>query len=371
MPDLYTNLILNDSRFKSGLQDAERRAESFGRSINEMNQRFAMLGKVARGAGALALVNTALDLSVKIMERFSREVDSSASAWERFDASLSPVLGTLDEMIFRGNAAKAAWEITKLTEGNFIKIEETGRAFEQISAALNLQLQTLRETDPVSRSIAAAERERLATANKLAELQRAGLSMTAYRSGLGTADAIRDERVAQARADQEKRRQQDRDRQLLDQQRQLMDRANGRFGFQEQMDRDRASLLRQQGLKKEADLLELQLEYRRRIREVVTDTTSGYTFAEKDAMIAALRYSYEQRAAMLGKNEAPKYDRSVSFDAGVTGAAGLLGQVFAVGARAPFAKAEETLKAVEKNTAAEVRLLKSIDAGIKHVGVYR
>lgn len=367
--DLYTNLILKDSRFKSGLADAEKRSETFGQSINRMNQRFEMLGKVARGAGALALVNRAMGAAGDVAEELTKRVDSSSSAFDRYNASLSTTGRILDRIVFGGGVAQLGFALGGGADA--ARLESAGRGYESLLTTLNRSLAIESESVEYNRQLLRLRQEQEETMRSIAELGKQGTPLTQLKVLYGASSQLFEARAAALRRAEDQRRAADRDRQYLEQQKQLMDRANGRFGFQEQMDRDRASMLRQQGLKKEADLLELQLEYRRRIRQVVTDTTSGYTFAEKDAMIAALRSNYEQRAAMVGKNDAPKYDRSITAEGGTITAAGLLGQVFATGARSPFSKSEASLKKVEENTAAEVRLLKSIDAGIKHVGTYR
>lgn len=372
MPDLYTNLILNDSRFKAGLADAESRAGKFSDTVRQLNGRFETLGKVARGAGAFALIRTGLELANGIMGRMNASVDEGASAWDRYRASVDPVLGALDDFAFGGAVEKLAFGLAG--GADLERMVKANQEHEQLLRTLGRTWTVEREKLDVNKQIQRLYQEQEDTLARIAALAKQGVPNGQLEVLRNTSKEIFAAKYASITAAEKERRE----KEELDRRERAARAAGARDDAQrrinDQLFQDKVRLLRLAGKNPEADLLDLQRRTADRLRDLSNDTTSGLTPDLKRLVGRMILQGAAEEEALIRANATKKpadYSRSITLEGGGGGAAGLLGQVFAVGARAPFAKAEETLKAVEKNTAAEVRLLKSIDAGIKHVGVYR
>lgn len=358
MPDLYTNLVLNDSRFKKGIQDAEARSRSFENAVNGVSKAARSFNNVMKLGGWVGVIMQGTAAWESFAQAQVRVAQGQESFYDRWIQSKSAIVQAADNLgIFHDTLVKVLylWDNGPM-----------GEMQENAARAINERvIQTKRELEGL-RAKSAAEKQLidLKWQEVTATMELSRLSAQAQRAGAQDINLIRQLYSAKRAAIEASERDEARKKDLA--------RVDKKVAFNEMIEQEDIALLRAQGKEKEARRMEIEAEARRRIRELGRDQTlPGAANDERTRRLAEIMRVRDEQLYLLEKKTPQPYDRSISFTPGAGGAAGLLGQVFAVGARAPFAKAEETLKAVEKNTAAEVRLLKSIDAGIKHVGVYR
>lgn len=369
--DLHTNLILNDSRFQQGLQDA---SSSAGRFFTRMSEGMQTVNQAAQGYRKMVAVaqdiTNAWSRALEIQQRLNQGVASYREQWEAAH-------GWMAQVAQASATGRLGLDIAfNAQNGQLIESEMAIRKeILQRSAAREQELAVMRQSTDDAKEMIRLEQVHNAEIRRLQKLDR--VSRFDYSGEIRQAVEhkriameelrIRQEKTKAAKEAAEAARQES---EAEERRRQARDRESSRFNFNERIFDDETKLIRARGNEYEADKRDIEAETRRRLAEVLDDPMLDKDPAELERrMMEVYRISNEKMAA-LNANPTPtnEYDRGrgVSASDGST-----LGQVFGMTMNLSTALARKQADAAErsaKENARQTEILKSIDRGIQRVG---
>lgn len=372
MPDLITNLLLNDRSFKQGLKQSGLEVDAFGRrvtglgpgleSFRESINKTNLLLKGFGAVGTIGLLYNALQGIANYWKAMTDPIDEATISTQRFAAETGFVarnLIYLDNLNPFSRSAKDADAMLAAADAAQRKAVVERRALDD----LQFRLALLQEEDDVTRKIMEADRERTTIRRTFEAL--GDKAPDNLREQVALYDRIVDANIeileTQRRRDDEARAMRAREQAAEAMARQ----ADRQASIEEMVRRDDINLLRAQGRDAEAQRLTTELDYEKRIKDVLNDTSSGYTDEYRQRLAEQLAANRDALLALQGVKNVPPTLTVKSLTA--PGSAAALGQIFSRGAtREEFNNerlrrlAEEQAKEQKQHT----RLLSAIAAKV-------
>lgn len=104
MPDLQTNLRLNDAQFREGLRAAEGALGKFDNRLKAMSRTSEMVGKALKLGGAAELVNQVVSSFDRAIDAQQRLIDGAASFRDRWDDARGSIYQAAGMLPFIGKS---------------------------------------------------------------------------------------------------------------------------------------------------------------------------------------------------------------------------------------------------------------------------
>jgi hypothetical protein len=323
MPDLHTNLVLNDKQFADGLRRAEGGLGAFTSRVKGFSQTMNTAFKLAGAATVIGSVVNGVLKYAEAQDRVNRGVATFEEKWTQSSGAIAsivtelPVIGSWIDRIDRrlGDFDKLKLEFEGQKEASvFTKAIE--RQYELATAGNDEQKQliSLKHTEQdVLEQIRQTAQKTNDSYDDIIKKQMRLLDLAYERSRLEK--AVSEYTQLQSQYRQEFYQREDR-RSANDQ---------SQTSFYDMVEREQIAALRRAGLESEAGERQRADERRRRLRDIQRDETLFDRPAE-----AARRRQIVDLLGQLDTQAENSYRQTVSTSA--VGSAALLGQTFAVGA---------------------------------------
>lgn len=345
--DLYTNLILNDTRFRDGFERATRTTDS---AMGRITKTMGMARKGLALGGLLMFVDAGVDAWDKINERQARAVAGLSTyrdEWEKMHQGWA-LLGSFP--ILGDTAQKIGWN---LTGGAMGQVQwDAAKAMKAKAEAMEEEIELLRARTPEEREAIRLLQEHKHEVQELAQINKA-------------TEADDSRQIATARIKLRLKQEDLALAKLKAEWEKGANRGRSRLSFDDSIEQDDIAMMRARGEDAAADRLSIEAETRRRIRELGNDDTlPGGPNAERTRRLEEI-YRIRQEKLDAIKPAAPDYGQSAFGAGGST----TLGQIFGPGmSTSTFAKQAASAEKIARESAEQTKLLKSIDAGIRHSG---
>jgi hypothetical protein len=356
MPDLHTNLILNDKQFSDGL----RRAESgLGRFASQVKGFSGGLKSALGLAGIGTTIGAVVDAFSKMKDaqtRVNAGVGSFEDKWTTSRGAVSNILAELPligQMLDRIDRSWGGFE-----EGR-VRDDATNRG-RSVMSGLNEQLEIARAQTDERREQIRLQQEDRQIVSEIVQIEKASGE---YQGKLRSVSyelfnlRMKDLQIRQQAAAIEKQAAADLKIQALEKAK-----LNSEVGFQESMFSEQTSILRELGKTDEADRREIEQRRRQMLRNIWNDPTlEPYSDEVRRRSDEVNRIAAERLQILNEKSVKDQYARSVS-GAGLD--SGTLGQMFfsrTSDSQAIAKRAAEAAERQAKESARHTDMLRQIE----------